>query len=453
MRTLLVGDEPRDIVFGGRNHSRAFITTAHRGQNGGDAYDLQTPGVGRADVWVFDANNPGVDAGGDRLTKLTLFADTPRALAVSADGATVYAAAFNSGNQTTVGVGVRGADDVSPAGMPGPATITLPGLGTIPQPPTGLIVKFNGSHWVDAYGTVFDPFVKVKLPDLDVFAIDATANPPVAKDGGAYAHVGTTLFNMAVNPRTGRVYVTNTDAHNDVRFEGHTPGFTSVAGHLSDSRITVIDPASGSVTPHNLNTHIDYNGPGSAAERALSVAFPEGVAVSSDGATLYTIAQGSQKLAIYNTADVEAGNITPDLRQPGRCSRAAGRPASPSSDTTHLAYVLTRFDNSISVVDLNKRAEVGQGRHVQPRAGQRHQRPPLPLRRQLDVGARRHAPAPAATSAATRTSWRGTSATRAASRSPSRTRATCSPSIRRPSRRCCRSSRPSSSTTCRSRGR
>jgi DNA-binding beta-propeller fold protein YncE len=32
-RTLLVGDEPRDLVFAGPNQSKAFITTAHRGQN------------------------------------------------------------------------------------------------------------------------------------------------------------------------------------------------------------------------------------------------------------------------------------------------------------------------------------------------------------------------------------------------------------------------------------
>ena len=31
VRTLLVGDEPRDIVFAGTNRDRAFITTAHRG--------------------------------------------------------------------------------------------------------------------------------------------------------------------------------------------------------------------------------------------------------------------------------------------------------------------------------------------------------------------------------------------------------------------------------------
>jgi len=32
-RTLLVGDEPRDIVFAGPGRNRAFVTTAHRGQN------------------------------------------------------------------------------------------------------------------------------------------------------------------------------------------------------------------------------------------------------------------------------------------------------------------------------------------------------------------------------------------------------------------------------------
>src|SRR6266850_7943795 len=56
VRTLLVGDEPRDIVFAGPGGNRAFITTAHRGQNGPDDPQLTTPGVGRADVWVFDAD-------------------------------------------------------------------------------------------------------------------------------------------------------------------------------------------------------------------------------------------------------------------------------------------------------------------------------------------------------------------------------------------------------------
>ena len=32
-RTLLVGDEPRDIVFAGPSGNLAFITTAHRGSD------------------------------------------------------------------------------------------------------------------------------------------------------------------------------------------------------------------------------------------------------------------------------------------------------------------------------------------------------------------------------------------------------------------------------------
>ena len=87
-RTLLVGDEPRDIVFAGQNRSRAFITTAHRGQNSPIDPQLTTPGVGRADVWVFDANLAGsaTSLGGQPLKILTFFADTPRALAVTPDG-------------------------------------------------------------------------------------------------------------------------------------------------------------------------------------------------------------------------------------------------------------------------------------------------------------------------------------------------------------------------------
>ena len=111
VRTLLVGDEPRDIVFAGPDKSRAFVTTARRGQHrthpsiaavqgAGDPL-FTTPSVPRADVWVFDAENPGPGIGGTPLRIVELFGDTPRALAVSPDGATVYAAVFHSGNQTT----------------------------------------------------------------------------------------------------------------------------------------------------------------------------------------------------------------------------------------------------------------------------------------------------------------------------------------------------------------
>jgi sugar lactone lactonase YvrE len=356
--TLFVGDEPRDIVFAGRDHDRAFVTTAHRGQNSPDDPDLFAPGIGRADVWVFDANQLGTALGGQRLTKITLFADSPRALAATPDGTIVYAASFLSGNQTT-SVPSNVVLQVYGGTMPGPATITVGGT-TIPQPPTGEVVKYKAGadgafHWLDAYGASFDAFVNVNLPDDDVFTIDATANPPAAVSSGVFQHVGTTLFNMAVNPKSGKVYVTNTDAHNDVRFEGHTPGFTSVVGNNVDSRITVLDPATMMVTTDNLNTHLNHTlGTG---DPTLSMAFPEGIEVTRDGRHLYVIAQGSGKLAVYDTSAIESGSVAPSAAS--QVVLSGGGPTGLALDDPRgLAFVLTRFDDAISVVDLRTRKEV-----------------------------------------------------------------------------------------------
>ncbi len=358
VNTLWVGDEPRDIVFAGPQHNLAFITTAHRGQNSPDDPDLFTPGVGRADVWVFDANNLGTALGGQRLTKLTLFADTPRALAATPDGKTVYAASFLSGDQTT-SVSSDAVLAVYGGTMPGPATIPFAGT-TLPMPSTGEVVKYKAGpdgtyHWFDAYGSNFDAYVNITLADDDVFVIDATANPPAAVTSSVFQHVGTTLFNMAVNPRNGKVYVTNTDAHNDVRFEGHTPGFTSVVGNTVDSRISVLDPSTLSVTADNLNGHLNHAA--GTGDPSLSLAFPEGIEVSADGSRLYVVAQGSSKLAVYDTSAIEAGPVLPTAAS--QVLLSGGGPTGLALDGPQgLAFVLTRFDDAISVVDLGSRREI-----------------------------------------------------------------------------------------------
>ncbi|MDX2168662.1 MAG: hypothetical protein SF182_16440, partial [Deltaproteobacteria bacterium] len=90
-RTLLVGDEPRDIVFAGSGGSRAFVTTARRGQNvpATTPPNLSTPGTPRALVWAYDANNLGAALGGTPLSIIPCFGDTPRALAAKPDGSRV----------------------------------------------------------------------------------------------------------------------------------------------------------------------------------------------------------------------------------------------------------------------------------------------------------------------------------------------------------------------------
>ncbi|MGH8543612.1 MAG: YncE family protein, partial [Gammaproteobacteria bacterium] len=198
VRTLLVGDEPRDIVFAGPGHGRAFITTAHRGQNTGRDPELTTEGVGRADVWVYDSENLGASLGGAPLTVLTLFTDTPRALAATPDGATVYAAGFQTGNRTTAinEFPVRkGTAPPFARVYPGPLT----NHAGVPQPTVGLIVKHDGVHWVDELSQQWDDMVPFELPDQDVFTIDAMADPPKLVAGGEYSGVGTVIFNMIVN--------------------------------------------------------------------------------------------------------------------------------------------------------------------------------------------------------------------------------------------------------------
>lgn len=363
-RTLLVGDEPRDIVFAGPGGNRAFVTTAHRGQNIGFDPQFTTPGVGRADVWVFDATDLGASLGGTPLTIVTLFGDTPRALAASSDGSTVYAAVFHSGNQTsavTEGAVCNGGSGAGPCNvgglsMPGGLPAPNQNLDGVPGPETGLIVKFNpaNSRWEDRLGRNWTNGVRFNLPDKDVFAIDATADPP--EEIASFSGVGTVLFNMVVHPTNGKVYVSNTEAVNEVRFEGPGGGGSTVRGHLHEARITVIDGAN--VVPRHLNSHINYTVvPAPSTVKKASLATPTQVILSSDGQTLYVAAFGSNEVGIFDTAQLDAGTFTPSpldhIAIPG------GLPIGLALHEGHnRLYVLSRFDNSISAIDLGTRAEV-----------------------------------------------------------------------------------------------
>ena len=362
-RTLLVGDEPRDIVFAGAGGNRAFITAAHRGQNRPGDPQLLVGGVGRSDVWVFDATSLGANLGGTPIALLNLFGDTPRALAVSPDGATVYAAVFHSGDQTTVVV--QGAIPTPP---PTPDYVN-PAGGTIPTPQVGVMLKYqSGTTWVDVTGATHTDLVKFTLPDHDVFVLDATATPPVQT--GVYDHVGTILYNMAVNPSSGVVYVSNTDANNFDRFEATDARFTAtdgskepnVRGELHHARISILSGTS-TVDVRHLNKHIDYTVTAPLSVNQASLGIPTDMAVTKDGTTLYLAAFGSGEIGVINTAKLALPPSDPGSFQPSAADHihlSAGGPGGVVLDEArNRLYVYTRFDDGISVVDPTAKTEVG----------------------------------------------------------------------------------------------
>lgn len=384
-RTVLVGDEPRDIVFAGTNNY-AFVTTAHRGQQrtnssiagvpGAGDPQLTTPGISRADVWVFNPASLGNTIGGTPVRIVTLFGDTPRALAVSPDRKTVYAAILQSGNQTTTANLEAVCDgfvtflpclilsdrpplfnNSFPGGLPAPRTNAEGKLA----PEVGLVVKFNKSRnrWEDTLGRNWNNAIRFRLPDKDVFAIDADT----LAQNAFYTGVGTTIFNMVANPVSGKLYVTNSDAQNLTRFEG--PGVfggSTVQGNLAQMRVTVI--SGSSVTPRHLNKHIDYSKLANASgfdptTKNHSLSTPLGMAVSGDGARLYVAAFGSSRIGVLNTAALESNSFDPRTASASYISVTGGGPSGVVLDEArNRLYVMTRFDNAVKAINLTTRAQV-----------------------------------------------------------------------------------------------
>ena len=374
IQTLLVGDEPSDIVFAASN--RAFITTAHRGQQrtdpslagvpGAGDPGLTTPGIGRADVWVFDATNLGTSVGGTPIAIVSLFGETPRGLAVTPDGATVYAAIFKSGNQTMVASSELACPGFDSSDAGNPCTVlgvTVPGAppgpatnhAGLPAPQVGMILKTDANGvWRDVLGRDWTSATVFSLPDQDVFAIDAASLATTA----TYSHVGTTLFNLAVNPTSGNVYVSNTEARNDLRFEGPgTYAGQTLQGHLAEARITVL--TGDQVEPRHLNKHIDYTilpAPAGTIDHSLSM--PLQMAVTGDGATLYVAAFGSSKVGVFPTAALEDDSFDPVSGSSAYLTVSGGGPGGLALDEPRRRlYVTTRFDDGVSVIDLTSGTE------------------------------------------------------------------------------------------------
>jgi YVTN family beta-propeller protein len=410
VRTLLVGDEPRDIVFAGSGGNRAFVTAARRGQNhpANTVNETQVPGTPRADVWVFDVNNLGTSLGGTPLNIIQLFSDKPGAMGVTPDGQTVFVSVFTSGNQTTTindeavcanngvaGGGGGGALGSNPAitrssQNSGPCALARGGMspGGVPapnqtpmgaqNPRTAVLVQFNRQNgaWLDQVNRDWRAAVPFSLPDNDVFAIDAMANPP--RQSAAFQHVGTLNKSVAVHPTNGRAYVATIEAINLNRFIsvpriGAFPNPTGAGGaartadpatgrtlngHLYESRIAILSPGGGVVSRH-LNKHIDYEVvPSPPGVKERSVADPVGLTFSPDGSTLFVAALGSNKIIPFQTAQLDNDSFTPNAASHIQLSGEGGPTDLVLNTAGTRMYVYKRFDNAVSTIDVAGRREI-----------------------------------------------------------------------------------------------
>jgi YVTN family beta-propeller protein len=324
IHTLQVGDEPRGIVIAGPNKDRVFVATAYRGET-------LTPGIGRAQLWVFDAEKPESPP-----EKLTLFGSKPRALAASADGRRVYAAVFLSGNGTT---SVSGEDAVR---LGRARQLHLDDIPYSAVPKQGPIVRQVDGRWRDERGRDWSAAVPFELPDHDVFVVDAAAKQPRVVQ--SVSKVGTVLFNMAVQPGSGEIWVSNTEAFN------HIPHESRLNGRFAQNRVTRVIPGASSyrtVAVH-LNPHVESAAAG--AMRELSLAQPLDLVFQPDGREAYVAAFGSGNIGVLDAQGHVVDRIAVGFG-PGGVALDSRR---------GRLYVLNHLEATITVVDVRQRRTVAQ---------------------------------------------------------------------------------------------
>ena len=194
-RTVLVGDEPADIVFTAKP-ARAFVSLAMPSR-----------------LVSFDAN-----AAAPTLTTTAILGASPRALAISPDGTKVYLAVFESGNKTTVVPRTT----VNLASGPYAGVNPPPNNGTTFDPPiaTGLptaprvahIVRRNAAgQWLDDNNRNWTSLVTWAPVDNDIAVVN-TATLSTSYVTGLMS----TVASVGVAPN-GTILAVGIEARNEIR--------------------------------------------------------------------------------------------------------------------------------------------------------------------------------------------------------------------------------------------
>ena len=344
VQTLKTLDEPCDVVFA---NGRGFVSC--QSANTVQAFSLSSL-----------ASAP---------TNIAIEGEGPRALAVSADGSTVFSAIFYSGNKSTVlGGGATGTNlgfppqVVNNAAGPYGGTNPPPNSGAsfvpavvAPNPPkVSLIVKKNAAgQWMDDNNGNWTNLVSGPqaaqsgrvvgwdLVDQDIAIINSSTLSTTYTTG-----LMNICMALAVNPGTNRVTLVGTDGTNQIRFE------PVLKGKFLRVNFASVTPAGASPLVADLNPHLTYAvSTLPLAQRAPSLGDPRAIAWNSDGSLGFVAGMGSNNLAFIDSSGARASgtNIIPVGKGPTGLAFDSARSA---------LYVLNRFDASISVVNPASRSVV-----------------------------------------------------------------------------------------------
>jgi len=300
--TIYVKDEPADVVFAG---AKAFVSAARKNT-----------------ISVFDTATHNL------VTNITLFGENPRCLAVNTNGTKVYIAFALSGNRTTI-VPAKFAPP-----QPPPTNTNLPA-----PPQVGLIVDATDTNYTSPKTNI----IQYVMPDNDVAEIDV-AGLGVTR---YFTRVGTVNLGLAIRPGSGDLYVANTDARNLVHFE---PG---VRAHAVDNRISMISISSGTVTPFDLNSNVNYYLLPNLSAMTNALAQPTAIVFDPSGAFLYVAAFGSDRVAKVDAngvvlARIEIGPAVGSIVDPRHKRGPRGLAL---NATAQRLYVMNRIANTISIID------------------------------------------------------------------------------------------------------
>ncbi len=336
VRTLAAGNEPSDVVFAA-SQQRAFVSSGDENQ-----------------LLVFALDNLGA---APAVVELAM--EEPRALALSPDGATVYVAAFESGNATTVlsgrpaaASGQGSSDVISRADSPYGGQNPAPNAGANFSPaltagdPGGfssLVVRKDGSgRWMDDNSGDWSAFVSGaqsaasgRVPGWDLLDHDLAEVDTQTLAVNYSSGLMNINAALAVSPTDGQVAVVGMDASNQTRFESNLNGtflqvlYAAVGG-------------TGATVIGDLNPHLDYSvSTLIASERERAVGDPRGVVWDPDGSRFFVAGMGSNNVVAVAADGSRIGRVAVGQGPTGIVVQADGS----------AAYVLNRFDGSISRFD------------------------------------------------------------------------------------------------------